>query len=333
MTLHMDLGERSYDIHLQPGALRQAGELFDLDRTALVVTDTGVPSVYARAIADQCRRAEIVTLPAGEETKSFPYFEKLCRTCLSAGLSRKDCIVAVGGGVVGDLAGFAAASYMRGIDFYNVPTTVLSQVDSSIGGKVAIDLDGVKNIVGAFYQPKGVIVDPLVLSTLPRRQIANGLAEAVKMGLIWDKALFALFETEEPMEHIGEIIGRALEGKRLVVQEDEREGGLRRILNFGHTIGHGIESQGGRYHGECVALGMLPMCSPAVRARLEPVLERLGLPTRGEWDDEAVMDAMVHDKKAEGASVHIILVEEIGRAVQKTVDIGELRRLLEEGFR
>lgn len=332
MTLHMDLGERSYDIYLQRNAMKKAGQLFDLDRTALVVTDTGVPAEYARILANQCRRAEIVTLPAGEKSKSFPYFEKLCRECLSADLSRKDCVVAVGGGVVGDLAGFTAASYMRGIDFYNIPTTVLSQVDSSIGGKAAIDLDNVKNIVGAFYQPRGVIVDLAVLDTLPERQIANGLAEAVKMGLIWDKDLFALFERPNPMAHIEEIIRRSLEGKRLVVQADEREGNLRRILNFGHTIGHGIESQGNRYHGECVALGMLPMCSPAVRARLKPVLERLGLPTSGMWDNDAVMDAMVHDKKAEGNQVHIILVEEIGQALQKTVGTGELRRLLEEGF-
>ena len=332
MILHMELGERSYDIHLQRGALAQAEALFDLDRTALVVTDTGVPGHYARTLADRCRRARIVTLPAGEETKSFPYFEKLCRECLAAGLSRKDCVVAVGGGVVGDLAGFAAASYMRGIDFYNIPTTVLSQVDSSIGGKVAIDLDGVKNIVGAFYQPKGVIVDPEVLESLPRRQMANGLAEAVKMGLIWDKDLFALFETGDPMAHLEEIIFRALEGKRLVVQADEREGGLRRILNFGHTLGHGIESLGGRYHGECVALGMLPMCTPTIRERLKLVLERLGLPTSGKWDVNTVMDAVAHDKKAEQTGVHIIQVEEIGKAVQRTASLEALRALLEEGF-
>ena len=332
MELHVDLGRSSYSITIRRGALREAGSLFPLDRTALVVTDDGVPPRYARSVADQCRRGTVETLPQGEGTKSFPFFERLCRACLTAGLTRGDCVVAVGGGVVGDLAGFAAASYMRGIDFYNIPTTVLSQVDSSVGGKVAIDLDGVKNIVGAFHQPRGVIVDPEVLETLPRRQIANGLAEAVKMGLICDPALFALFEAGDPMDHMEEIIFRALDAKRRVVEADEREQGLRRILNFGHTIGHGIESQGGRYHGECVALGMLPMCAPAVRARLEPVLERLGLPTGGDWDREAVWAAMTHDKKADGDRFRLVFVEQIGEAVQRTVDREGLRRLLEEGW-
>jgi len=331
-TLHVELGETGYDIFLQRGALKEAGQFLDLNRTVLVVTDDGVPPQYARTVADQCRRSVVVTLPQGESTKNFAYFQQLCRACLEAGLTRKDCIVAVGGGVMGDLAGFAAASYMRGIDFYNIPTTVLSQVDSSIGGKVAIDLDNVKNIVGAFHQPRGVIVDPDVLTTLPSRQIANGLAEAVKMGLILDEELFALFEEEEPMAQIDEIIRRALEGKRYVVQEDEKELGLRRILNFGHTIGHGIESQGGRYHGECVALGMIPMCAPAVRARLLPVLQRLGLPAAGDWDNDAVMEAVLHDKKAAGDKIHAIFVEEIGQAVQRAVTREELKTLLEEGW-
>ena len=332
MELHMSLGRHSYDILIRRGGLAEAGSRFNLDRTVLVVTDDGVPAAYAQQVAAQCRRAVVVTLPQGEETKTFPGFQRLCRACLEAGLTRRDCVVAVGGGVMGDLAGFAAASYMRGIDFYNIPTTVLSQVDSSIGGKVAIDLDGVKNIVGAFHQPRGVIVDPAVLDTLPPRQVANGLAEAVKMGLICDPELFALFETPDPMAHVEEIIFRALDAKRRVVEEDEREQGLRRILNFGHTIGHGIESQGGRYHGECVALGMIPMCSPAVRARLVPVLERLGLPTGGSWDREAVLEAMTHDKKADGDSFHLIYVEEIGRAVQRTGSRETLKKLLEEGF-
>ena len=175
-------------------------------------------------------------------------------------------------------------------------------------------------------------MDPDVLTTLPSRQIANGLAEAVKMGLILDEELFALFEEEEPMAQIDEIIRRALEGKRYVVQEDEKELGLRRILNFGHTIGHGIESQGGRYHGECVALGMIPMCAPAVRARLLPVLQRLGLPAVGDWDNDAVMEAVLHDKKAAGDKIHAIFVEEIGKAVQRAVAREELRTLLEEGW-
>ena len=194
MILRLDLPQNGYDIILERGVLKRAGELLDLDRRVLVVTDEGVPARYAETVAAQCKNATLVTVPMGEGSKTFPVLERLCRTMLEAAFTRTDCVVAVGGGVVGDLAGFAAASFMRGIDFYNIPTTLLSQVDSSIGGKVAINLDHVKNIVGAFHQPKRVMIDPDVLQTLPARHIANGLAEALKMSLTSDAELFALFE-------------------------------------------------------------------------------------------------------------------------------------------
>ena len=184
MVLHLDLQENGYDIVLERGALSRAGELLNLNRHVLIVTDEGVPAEYARSVAAQSKDAVIVTVAEGEGSKSFATLEMLCRKMLEHSFTRTDCVVAVGGGVVGDLAGFAAASFMRGIDFYNIPTTVLSQVDSSIGGKVAINLDHIKNIVGAFYQPKRVLIDPDVLKTLPRRQIVNGLAEAVKIMLM-----------------------------------------------------------------------------------------------------------------------------------------------------
>ena len=180
-TITLSLGEHSYDIVLEPGCLSNAGSLLNLNRKVLVVTDSGVPESYADTVASSALAAEVVRIPRGEASKSFDNYRLLLRRMLALGMGRGDCVAAVGGGVVGDLSGFAAACYMRGIDFYNIPTTVLSQVDSSIGGKTAIDLDGIKNVVGAFYQPRCVLVDPATLSTLPRRQIANGLAEAVKM--------------------------------------------------------------------------------------------------------------------------------------------------------
>ena len=193
-TLHLDLGERGYDINIGRGLLARAGELFALDRKVFIVTDSGVPKEYAKAIAELSKEAKIVTVTEGEGSKSPETFAYLCQEMLDFGMTRTDCAVAVGGGVVGDLTGFAAASFMRGIDFYNVPTTVLSMVDSSIGGKTAINLGGVKNIVGAFHQPRGVLIHPDTLKTLPDRQLSNGLAEAVKMALISDKELFELFE-------------------------------------------------------------------------------------------------------------------------------------------
>ena len=329
MILSMELGERSYDILLEKGCLNRAGEELNLRRKTLIVTDDGVPADYARRVAAQCAEAEIVTLPQGERTKSFDSLKALLSRMLRFGMNRKDCVAAVGGGVMGDLAGFAAACYMRGIDFYNIPTTVLSQVDSSIGGKTAIDLDGVKNIVGAFWQPGKVLIDPETLRTLPRRQIANGLAEAVKMALCFDEAGFRLFEERDVLSAPEEAVAGALRIKKRVVEADEREQGLRQTLNFGHTLGHGIESmyaENGLYHGECVALGMLPMCAPDVRRRLEAVLTRLGLPTRCDADPDRVMAAVMHDKKAAGGAIRAVVVEKAGSCEIRSMTPAELRQ-------
>lgn len=328
MILSCQTSTDSYDIVIERGALYRAASWFDLDRRVCVVTDSGVPREYAEAIADQCSHAVIHTIEQGEQSKTLLNMEQICRVMLENGFSRKDCVVAVGGGVVGDLSGFAASCYMRGVDFYNVPTTLLSQVDSSIGGKTAVDLDSVKNIIGAFYQPKAVIIDPDVLSTLPPRQIANGLAEAIKMSATSDADLFQLMENEPIMANIDTIIERALRIKRDVVQQDEKENGLRRILNFGHTLGHGIETGGDLkdiYHGECVALGMLPFCSEPVRSRLVKVLEKAGLPTHIDYDHDVVWRAMLHDKKFSQGKATIIFVPSIGEFEIRSMDIDELK--------
>ncbi len=335
MIIPVTLGDRAYDIVLEAGCLRRAGEWLSLDRKVLIVTDSGVPASYAATVAAQCREAVTVTVPCGEESKSLARFEELCRTMLAHEFTRTDCVVAVGGGVVGDLAGFAAAGYMRGIDFYNIPTTVLSQVDSSVGGKVAVNLDGVKNIVGAFHQPKRVLIDPDTLQTLDVRQIANGLSEAVKMALTFDETLFALFETDDPIENIETVIARSLELKAAVVEKDETEQGLRKVLNFGHTIGHGIESVaglGGLYHGECVALGMLPMCSDAVRVRLLNVLEKLGLPTALDYPFERVWEALCHDKKRQGDRYTVVYVDRVGTYRLETMAADTLKKRVEEAL-
>lgn len=327
MDIAVSLPQNGYTVTVRRGALSEAGKLFDLDRRVLVVTDDGVPPVYVETVAAQCKAPTVVTLPQGEATKSLPYYAKLLHVLLENHFTRTDCVVAAGGGVVGDLAGFAAASFLRGVDFYNIPTTVLSQVDSSIGGKVAIDFDGIKNCVGAFYQPRAVLVDSQVLETLPPRQVANGLAEAVKMALTFDASLFALFETEDPTAHMEEIIARSLQIKANVVMQDEKESGLRRVLNFGHTVGHGIEAAGMQelYHGECVALGMLPMCSAAVRARLLPVLEKLGLPTACHVSAEAAWAALTHDKKLSGDMLTAIFCETVGSFEMRKMPLSALK--------
>ena len=339
MNIHLNLNENSYDIVVERGVLLKANEHLNLNRRVLIVTDTGVPSQYAETVAAMCKEGIVYTVPMGEGSKSLETFGALLNEILKRGLGRKDCVVAVGGGVVGDLAGFAASAYMRGIDFYNIPTTLLSQIDSSIGGKTAINFSGVKNIVGAFYQPKKVLIDPDLLKTLPARQISNGLAEAIQVALTSDKDLFNLIENEDIESNIDEIIIRALHVKKYVVEQDEKESGLRKILNFGHTIGHGIESSMGMeelYHGESVALGMIPMCSEEIRPRLIEVLIKCGLYRSLEYDWDSIEKAAFHDKKADGDFVTVTTVEGIGSFKMQSIkctDVINLAKNVLEGMK
>ncbi len=326
MIIPVKTSSGSYNIRVERGALSKAGEYLNLDRKVYIVTDNGVPAQYAKTIAACCKKARIHTIQQGEGSKQMRTFISILETMALNGFTRTDCVVAVGGGVVGDLAGFAAACYMRGIDFYNIPTTVLSQVDSSIGGKTAIDFAGYKNIVGAFYPPKAVLIDPDVLSTLDERQISNGLAESVKMALTCDPELFEIFENSNPLDSLETIIERSLYIKKRVVEEDEYEGGLRKILNFGHTLAHAIESANGMqnyYHGECVAMGMIPMCSDEVKARLIPVLEKLSLPTEIKMTAEDLIEACRHDKKLSGEDITVVYVPKVGKYELKKLPFEE----------
>ncbi len=336
MKMTMRLGAQSYDIILKRGALRHVGKLANLQRKVLIVTDENVPKPYAETILAQCGEGYVLRLAPGEETKSFAGLECVCAALLAHGFTRHDAVLALGGGVIGDLAGYAAASYMRGISFINVPTTTLSQIDSSIGGKTAINLAGTKNIVGAFYQPELVVIDPDTLASLTRRHFINGLAEAVKAGMIADPALFALFETEDVDAHLEEILQRSLLVKKRIVEQDEREENVRALLNFGHTIGHAIESAGGLsglYHGECVALGMLPMTMSApLRRRLRAVLKRLGLPASIRYNGDEIYSFLAHDKKAVGADIKLVQVHELGAARINRVPMTDLRAMIKEGI-
>ena len=330
-TLTMELRERSYNIVLGSGILKNACELFNLDRSVVIVTDSGVPEEYSQIIAACCKRAKIFTFPCGEESKNLDTYANILKAMMEFGIQRKDAVVAVGGGVVGDIAGFAASSYMRGVDFYNVPTTLLSQVDSSIGGKCAVDLDGVKNIVGAFYQPKGVLIDTEVLKTLDKRQLACGKAEIIKMAICKDEELFERIVREGICDHnLADIILDSLKIKKSVVEVDEREGGLRKILNFGHTLGHGIEATTDYLHGEAVALGMIPMCSPEVRKKLIPVLKNEGLPYEFGFSLKEAFEFMKHDKKGDGRAVDAILVRCVGKCDIERISTASLEKAITE---
>ncbi|MBO7304116.1 MAG: 3-dehydroquinate synthase [Clostridia bacterium] len=333
MQINVNLGERSYGITVERGCLSSVAEYIGEQRRIFVLTDSGVPREYAETVAT-AKHSMIYTVPEGEGAKSPEVLFQVLGAMLEFNMTRSDAVVAVGGGVVGDLGGFAASVYMRGVDFYNVPTTLLSMVDSSVGGKTAINFSGVKNTVGTFYQPKHVFIDANTLKTLPDRHFSAGACEAVKMAICLDAELFSKIESAGITEdNVEEIITRAIEIKKNIVERDEREGGLRRVLNFGHTLGHGIEaiSHGEFYHGECVALGMIPMCAPYVRERLIAVLRALNLPTEYCGDIDAALAPIEHDKKCEGDEVAIIKVEKVGKFTAEKITTHEFKTLIKKG--
>lgn len=333
--IRMELGQNSYNIELERGNLEKAGELLNLNRKVMIITDAGVPAQYAQKVATQCEESYIKVVPQGEGSKSLQTAEEILIEMLEHQFSRKDCVVAVGGGVVGDLAGVVASLYMRGIDFYNIPTTLLSQVDSSIGGKTAVNLARIKNIIGAFHQPKAVLIDPDTLSTLSDRQIVNGLFEAIKMGATSDPDLFDIFKNGDWKENLDVIIEKALLVKKYMVEQDEKESHLRKILNFGHTIGHGFESaaKGKLLHGECVALGMLYMSDAGVQGQLLKIYEKIGfvVPDVSKFNLNEVKEAILHDKKASNQNCSVVFVSEVGNGQIEEWPMEQVLERLERG--
>ena len=321
-TLRFQNGADAYDIHIGKGLLSQAGELFNLKRKVLVVTDEGVPSAYPQAVLDCCQDGCSVVLAPGERHKNLSSVERILQELADHGFSRGDAIVAVGGGVVGDTAGFAAACYMRGIEWYNVPTTLLSQVDASVGGKTGVNFGGLKNMVGAFHQPSGVIADTHVLKSLSPRLFAEGLAETVKMAATLDAQMFARLERVRDVrnlqnsasETLERLVSDALRLKIDIVSRDPGEKGLRAVLNFGHTIGHAIEaaSSGPIYHGEAVAIGMMYFSTGEARERIGAILRRFGLPTSDSFSAQTLLAFAKHDKKKTATGYKVVFVDEIG---------------------
>lgn len=332
MKIEVHTSTKTYPVIVERGILHRAGECIGRHGHVYLISDDGVPLLWRNMLQEQYPDACMFVCKHGEKHKNLETCQKILKDMLSHNLSRKDTVIALGGGVVGDMAGFAAACYMRGIAYINIPTTTLSQIDSSIGGKTAVDLSFAKNCVGAFWQPDMVLVDPDVVQTLTRRHYANGLVEAVKEGLTFDEKLFSLFEDDRIDEHLEEIIIRCLLIKKDVVEKDEREGGLRKLLNFGHTYGHAYETyfgMEGYYHGECVGLGMCTMIeNEEIRARLKRVLEKLGCPTSCQVDSEKMMELLHHDKKADHEHVTVVRVEEIGKGYLEEWTFDQLEKRL-----
>ena len=340
-VVRVELGARGYDIRIGSGLLAEAGtNLVPLakGRPMVVVTDETVARLHLSTLARSLDGAGVkhraVILPPGESTKDFAHFARLCEEVLGLGIERQTLIVALGGGVVGDIAGFAAASLLRGLAYVQMPTTLLAQVDSSVGGKTAINAAHGKNLVGAFHQPALVLADVATLATLPRRELLAGLAEVVKYGVIGDAGLFARIEadptalvTVDPTALVPVVAACARQKAAVVAADEREERGERAVLNFGHTIGHALEAVTGygRFlHGEAVAVGMvaaarvshaLGVCDAATVDRIRALLGRLGLPIALPADVEtsALGAAMRADKKSAGGRIRFIAVEDIGR--------------------
>lgn len=338
MKMTVEIPNHKYHIHIKKGILNEVNKYLELNRKVLIVTDDMIPEDYINTLQKQCPDSYIATIHAGEASKCFIYLQFIWNALLENNFGRHDLLIGLGGGVVGDLTSFAAATYMRGVDYVNIPTTTLSQIDSSIGGKGAINLGDVKNIVGAFHQPRAVFIDTDLLTTLDDRNFYNGLAEAVKAGMIGDASLLALFEAMPAdraaiqQDYIEEIITKALAVKKQVVEKDEREAGPRQILNFGHTIGHAIESAGeleGMLHGEAVAVGMVQVTEePQLRARLVEILTKLHLPTTHSYQPEQLLEIITHDKKNNGGKLSLIQVTKPGEAQIVKIPLDAVKKYL-----
>lgn len=332
MKLTVSLPGSSYPVWIEKDCLSHLADKLDTQKKTILVYDSGIPQKWVDLVLQQFTNASCFCFEQGEGSKNITTYQQLLMAMSQAELNRKSQVIALGGGVTGDMAGFAAATYMRGIDFINLPTTVLAQVDSSVGGKTAIDLGPIKNIVGAFWQPKTVLIDPNVLETLDPRQIHAGLVEALKMGLLFDENLVADFEQEQ-LDFV-KIIARSIDLKRIVVEQDEKESNLRKSLNFGHTIGHGIEGSFENHdylHGECVAIGMLYfLTDPNLRHRVLAILDRLEVPQIDHFDIAKASALIRNDKKGNEAGIDCVFVDKPGHFYFQTLSPEQIDTLLKE---
>jgi 3-dehydroquinate synthase len=339
--VHVSLGHRSYEIKIGSGLLGRLGKecaRLKLGNRCAIISDSNVAPRYAQAARQALGKAgfhpELITVAAGETAKSLKSFQACCDQLAAQRLERKSFIVALGGGVVGDLAGFVAAAYLRGIPFVQVPTTLLAQVDSSVGGKVGVNLKAGKNLVGAFYQPRLVLCDLATLSSLPPREYRAGLAEVIKYGIIYDPRLFETLKRDMPRllrresKTLATVVARCCEIKAVVVRADEHEGGLRAILNFGHTIGHALEaiSHYGKYlHGEAISIGQVAAAQLSAKVlglpdcdvrRISSLFQHAGLPTQANLSAaqrQKLFAAMKLDKKVSGGEIKFVLARKIGQ--------------------
>lgn len=351
-NLQVKLPDHSYEIVIQSNHLANVGEWVAhlwSKRMVALVTDTNVAPLYAEHVKNQLEifgfKVIILVVTFGEGSKSLDTATNLYEQLAQYQFGRKDGIIALGGGVIGDLAGFVASTYMRGLSFIQIPTTLLAQVDSSIGGKTAVNLPTAKNLVGTFYQPDGVLIDVDTLQTLPKRNVREGIAEIIKTAAIADESLWKMLEQlkdeEDLLQHAQNIIAICCQIKRDIVQEDEKENGKRMILNFGHTIGHAIEQTQGYgviSHGEAVAIGMIQINKISEKkgdtplgttTQLSRMIDKFHLPTHlSAWNKQELYEAISHDKKNSAGSIQIVILKQIGEAEIQKVSLTKINEYL-----
>lgn len=333
MVIDVCLDKNSYKIYIQKGSINFLNDYFDLNHKVLIVSDDHIPNEYVLNALSQIKDGYVLRFPQGEKNKTMETYQKILSFLAENNFSRNDVILAIGGGLTSDIAGFAASTYMRGIPFYILPTTLLADVDASIGGKVGVNFLNTKNLIGAFYQPKGVLIDVNTLYSLDDRIFDEGVAEIIKMAATSSKELFEYLENIDDIKnHLEEIIYQAIKIKASVIEKDEKETNLRRVLNFGHTLGHAIEakSNGGIYHGEAVAIGMNYFSYGLANQRIKKLLEKYHLPTQNPYFIQDLIPYLSLDKKSEGENITVVEVKEIGQFELNKIPLKNLIKRLEE---
>ena len=332
MKLNVNLKDKSYEVIVEKGIIKNITPYVDIEKKFLIVSDDRIPNVYINTIKKQLKKVDVFIFPHGENNKSLDNYKLIIERLVKEDFSRKDYIIALGGGVVSDLAGFVASTYKRGMNLINIPTTTLAMVDASVGGKVALNFDKLKNVIGSFYHPNCILIDIDTLETLPKRHYINGVIEALKTGMIGDKELYNIFFNGDYREHIEEIIYRSLQYKIKIVEQDEKEENIRKVLNFGHTFGHAYETyflMKNYLHGEAVALGIVTISKDKPYLEdIKKLFTKWGIKLNINVEKDKIINIIRNDKKCDDDIVDLIIVDEIGKSKIVPTKIEDLSRYL-----
>ena len=332
MKLNVNLKDKSYEVIVERGIIKNITPYVDIEKKFLIVSDDRIPNVYINTVKKQLKKVDVFIFPHGENNKSLDNYKLIIDRLVKEDFSRKDYMIALGGGVVSDLAGFVASTYKRGMNLINIPTTTLAMVDASVGGKVALNFDKLKNVIGSFYHPNCILIDIDTLETLPKRHYINGVIEALKTGMIGDKELYNIFFNGDYRDHIEEIIYRSLQYKIKIVEQDEKEENIRKVLNFGHTFGHAYETyflMKNYLHGEAVALGIVTISKDKPYLEdIKKIFTKWGIKLNINVEKDKIINIIRNDKKCDDDIVDLIIVDEIGKSKIVPTKIEDLSRYL-----